>query len=378
MRIFYAAATSLNTAFESDLLRNNLYLSLIGLGHEIIEFDYDLRETFKNIDSTNPEQSKFIRKNRLKLSREMLGQIKEAHEYKPIDLFFSYFYDSCIFPETIDEIRKMGIKTVNFSGSQELQLVKEISSHYDWCLIPDKLSLEDYKKIGATPVYCQQAVNPVIYRPHDIPYEYDVTFVGQASNRRSEYIRYLLDQRIDVRVWGLGWQNYSALGRIKSLSDKGLKILISGVITEFLNFIESSFKKEKKSRIKLPYRNTGPVLSDAKMIKMFSQSKINLGLSDTDITEGITSQTYLRDIEIPMSGGFYMTQYTKGLEEFFEIGKEIVCYVDKKDMSDKIKYYLRNDSVRETIRQAGYERCLKDHILHKRFEAAFREMELVK
>ncbi|EKE04607.1 MAG: hypothetical protein ACD_20C00042G0016 [uncultured bacterium] len=378
MRIFYAAATSLNTAFESDLLRNNLYLSLIGLGHEVIEFDYDLRETFKNIDSTNPEQSKFIRKNRLKLSRELLGQIKEAHEYKPVDLFFSYFYDSCIFPETIDEIKKMGIKTVNFNGFHQLHLVKEISPHYDWCLVPDKSSLEDYKEIGAAPVYCQQAANPVIYRSYDIPYEYDVTFVGQAYGSRPEYIRYLLDQKIDVRVWGLGWQNYSAVGRIKSLSGRGLKTLLSGVIKEFLDFIESSFNKEKESRIKLPYRKTGPVLSDTRMVKVFNQSKINLGFSDTTMDNERSPQVCLRDIEIPMSGGFYMTQYTKELEEFFEIGKEIVCYIDKKDMSDKVKYYLRNDSVRENIRQAGYERCLRDHTWHKRFEIAFKEMKLVK
>jgi len=65
------------------------------------------------------------------------------------------------------------------------------------------------------------------------------------------------------------------------------------------------------------------------------------------------------------------------LEEFFEIGKEIVCYTDKEDMVNKIKYYLKHDDERETIRQAGYKRCLQDHTWHKRFEMAFHEMGII-
>ena len=92
MRIFYASDTSPNPDFNSDLWRNNLYLPLVDMGHEVIEFDYNLRETFKNLDPANYEQNKFIRRNRLKLSKELLNQIKKAHDEKPVDLFFSYFF----------------------------------------------------------------------------------------------------------------------------------------------------------------------------------------------------------------------------------------------------------------------------------------------
>ena len=148
---------------------------------------------------------------------------------------------------------------------------------------------------------------------------------------------------------------------------------------ELLELIETSFKKVNESEIKLPYNRTGQVLPDIEMIKTYSRSKINLGFSscgDTHIREERILQVRLRDFEVPMSGGFYMVEYMEELEEFFDIGKEIVCYKDKEDLAEKIKYYLKNDNEREAIRKAGYERCLRDHTWHKRFEMAFKKMEL--
>jgi spore maturation protein CgeB len=113
------------------------------------------------------------------------------------------------------------------------------------------------------------------------------------------------------------------------------------------------------------------------MIEMYSRSKINLGFSScgtTHETEDRVVQVRLRDFEVPMSGGFYLVEYMEELEEFFDIGKEIVCYSDPADLVDKIRYYLGHDRQREQIRRAGYERCRRDHTWHKRFEMAFKQM----
>ena len=50
MRIFYAADTTPNAAFRSNLWRLNLCVPLGDLGHEVVEFDSDLREIFRNLD----------------------------------------------------------------------------------------------------------------------------------------------------------------------------------------------------------------------------------------------------------------------------------------------------------------------------------------
>ena len=147
--------------------------------------------------------------NRPRVSAALLRQITAAHAARPVDVFFSYFYDACISPETIDAIRAMGVVTLNWycNASYQLSLVSEISPHYDYCLVPEKFRLQDYERLGAHPLYCQEAANPNIYQPHGGPVEFDVTFVGQKYADRAEYVRFLLDAGVDVRVWGPGWLN---------------------------------------------------------------------------------------------------------------------------------------------------------------------------
>jgi hypothetical protein len=50
----------------------------VDLGHDVVEFKYDLRKTFRNLNPQNPKQKAFIDKNRTKLSKELLRQIKAA------------------------------------------------------------------------------------------------------------------------------------------------------------------------------------------------------------------------------------------------------------------------------------------------------------
>jgi spore maturation protein CgeB len=398
MRIFYASWATPNALLDSNVWRNNLYLPLVDLGHDVVEFDYDFSETFRHLDTTDPSQMAFIQKNRPKITKTLLGQVKQAHSAKPIDLFLSYFYDACVLPEAIDEIRAMGVRTVNWycNGSYQLHLVSEISPHYDWCLVPEKFRLKDYVAMGAHPIYCQEAANPNIYKPYDLPVEFDVTFVGQAYGDRPAYIRYLAEQGINLHVWGCGWQNFRSnagkpdwtaplrralhIARL-SITGQGWQAVrhrLASLLST--NPGPSAPTGVPSASVSLPPSVLGSALSDEQMIQMYSRSKINLGFSACGSapqgSERIL-QIRLRDFEVPMSRGFYMVEHMQELEEFFDIGREIVCYTDKQDLADKIKYYLVHDEERERIRRAGYERCLRDHTWHKRFEMAFREMGMI-
>ncbi len=391
MHIFYASDTTPNPAFHSHVWRNNLYLSLLDLGHEVTEFQYDLSQTFRYVDKNNELHNVYIERNRPRLSRALINQIESVHRANPIDLFFSYFYDACVFPEIIDAIRALGITTVNWycNGSYQLHLVSEIAPHYDWCLVPERFRLKDYESIGARPIYCQEAANPCLYHPHDLPTEFDVTFVGQAYGNRPLYIRHLLDSGIDVRVWGYGWEKYqeNSLHRgLSSLLKKGVRLFdhrnwqMAPAKLKYFFFNRSDRKTVGQVRIALlPPRLIGPPLADAEMIRIFSRSKINLGFSicaEPDALGNTIRQVRLRDFEVPMSGGFYMVEYMEELEEFFRIGKEIVCYTTPEDLAEKIKYYLCHEAAREQIRRAGYERCLRDHTWQKRFQQVFERIGL--
>jgi hypothetical protein len=385
MRIFYAADNRPAAGLaESYIWHYNLYLPLCDLGHEVISFEYDLNPHFAHADLTSAANRKFNEAYRPRLEAELLRQIGEAHRQRPIDIFFSYFYASFVRPEVIQEIRRMGILSVNWycNASYQFHLIEEIAPAYDFCLVPEKFRLGDYRRVGANPIYCQEAANPNIYKPYPLPREFDVVFIGGKYGDRPQYIRYLLDADISVLVWGPGWQQPMRVSQPTSPPSPVLRLAK-------LRTVEGWRRVGRKAQhwlgllpppdppVTLPPAICGPPLSDEDMIKMYSRAKISLGFSscgDTHRTRQRILQVHLRDFEAPMSGAFYMVEYMEELEEFFEIGKEIVCYNNKVDLAEKIKYYLSHDTEREKIRQAGYRRAVNEHSWQKRFQEAFRQM----
>ena len=396
MRIFYAADTTPNAALESNLWRENLCAPLIDMGHEIVEFRYDLRDIFRNLDPADPDQRHFIERTRPRTSRELVTQVRAAHAERPIDLFLSYFYDACVLPEAIDEIRSLGIVTMNWycNASYQLHLVSAIAPRYDWCLVPEKYRLADYAALGARPIYCQMAANPSVYRPHAVPLEFDVTFVGQAYGERPAYVRYLHDEGIDIRVWGPGWTGEPLVGKdgmgvssLRRVPAAARKLLTARTWKRALGRLRRRAAEwgglvgqPTQSPVLVPREIAGNALTDLEMVLMYSRSRINLGFSSVGETHSQNErivQIRLRDFEVPMSGGFYMVEHMDELREFYEIGREIVCYHDRRDLADKIRFYLTHEREREEIRLAGRERALRDHTWRRRFENVFAEAGLV-
>lgn len=366
MRIFYAVpGTAHQTCLpNSNLWHVNLYLPLIDLGHEVVVFDFDYADFNLHLDTTIPHHQGFVGRNRPRFGEELLRQVKAAHAQQPIHLFFSYFYSAYVEPDVIREIGAMGITTVNWycNASYQFHLVEEIAPAYDYCLVPEKFRLDDYRRIGAKPIYCQEAANPNVYKPYDIPVQFDVTFVGQKYGNRPTYIRYLVDAGIDVRAWGPHWRPaipfWRRVGRRVKRALLGQKL---------------------PSPAGAALERYGPPLTDEEYIKMYSRSKISLGFSSVAETprqgEPIR-QVRLRDFEATMSGAFYLVEYFEELTEFFEPDREIVCFNDADELVDKARYYLTHDAERERIRQASMHRARSEHTWHKRFEMVFRQIGL--
>jgi spore maturation protein CgeB len=359
MRIFYAVPTSPISGVRSNLWRENLRGSLVSLGHEIIDFRYDLDTAFENLNPADPRQAEFIAKNRPLLGDALFTQVREEHGCRPIDVLFTYFYNACVRPEVIYQIRSLGIVTINWfcNASYQFQLISSIAPAYNYCLVPEKFRLEDYRRIGATPVYCQEAANPDVYHPCPERQVHDVSFIGQAYGERPSIIEWLVEHRVDARVWGPGWEHFQR--RRPSLNPARW-----GQIDE---------------SPRIPGRIIGGILSDDEMVRTFSRTKINLGFAGCWTGENTATritQIRLRDFEVPMSGGFYLTEYQDELEEFFKIDSEIVCYRDKEELLEKIRFYLNRPKLRELIRFAGRQRCLNEHTWQNRFRAVFEQIGL--
>lgn len=365
MRIFYAAPTTAHDRClpESLLWHANLYLPLQDLGHELVTFDVDYGPLNRNLDHELPEQKAFIDEHRPAFGEELLRQVQAALRDGPIDLFFSYFYSAYVEPGAIRAIRDLGIPTMNWycNGSYQFHLVEEIAPAFDWCLVPERFRLADYRRVGATPIYCQEAANPTVYRPFDVPREHDVSFVGQRYGDRGSYLRRLVDEGIDVRVWGPHWDEpapQTSLARRVIDAARG--------------------RRPDTSHVMPPERCGGP-LSDDEYVRMFSRSKVSLGFSRLleDPADGAPPrQVRLRDFEAPMSGAFYLAEAFDELAEFFEPGREIVFFDGPDELVEKARWYLAHDEERERIRLAGLERARREHTWQNRFRTVFADVGL--
>jgi spore maturation protein CgeB len=308
---------------------------------------------------------------------ELMRQKKDAEEInedllKVIDqeepnlLFF--FSGGPIKKETIGEITKNN-KTLTFWWVTDDNWIFEKTSKYwapyfNWIATCDPQTPAKYAKIGYKNVIkTQYACNHFLYQPLNLPKIYDVSFVGHPHGNRKKIIKKIETAGINVKCWGSGWPS----GRVSQ--EDMIKIFSQSKIN--LNFTKSSGVLWKELALLFLHRdydrsikiNTPRRFLDS--LKSFPETMWN-------------NQIKGRNFEIPGCGSFLLTEEADGLEDYYQIGKEIVCFKDIKDCIEKIKYYLTHEEEREAIAKAGYTRTLHDHTYEKRFNKIFKIIGLIK
>ena len=124
MRIFELIESSSNLSLkENRVWYRNLYEPLIDLGHDVLLFPAkDGRRAMQDSDHLAKER----------FSQRVLDKFLKENERHSFDLFFSYLMDGMIDPGVIDEIRRIGVPTCNFSCNNihQFYLVDELVSSF--------------------------------------------------------------------------------------------------------------------------------------------------------------------------------------------------------------------------------------------------------
>ncbi len=111
-----------------------------------------------------------------------------------------------------------------------------------------------------------------------------------------------------------------------------------------------------------------------KLIEELGTYKIKNDISQINVN--ITSRKWKTGIpydilQIMGSGGFLITNYQYGMEEYFCIGDEIVVYEDNKDLIDKINYYMLHEEERNEIASKGKKKVEQFYTLEHRIADMF-------
>ena len=243
-------------------------------------------------------------------SNEEIIDIVSAEHPKYL-LWPSMMYE--ITESTFQKIRKQGTLVVGWFFDDEVRFDNYSRwwiPFLDYCLTTDKEAPKKYEKLGCTAIYALPVSIPKIFIKLDLPLLYDVTFIGRKFGDRGMWIEQLRKRGINVQAFGKSWSN--------------------------------------------------GYVSIEQMVKIYNASKINLCFVKS---YGVNTRPQMKDkmFHVCMSGGFLLCEYIQGVEEFFEIDKEIVCFKGLEDATTKIQYYLTHETERLAIAQAGWERAKRDH-----------------
>jgi len=285
--------------------------------------------------------------NEEQLQKEIL---LKADEFKPDVIFFKIFKFEVKF-ETLKRLKEKYF-LFNWFGDDQWRFdnfSKYYALYFNAVITTDKFSIKKYNEIGQENVIRSQHASFENNQDYlNIDYKYDVSFIGGISPFRKWFVQELQKKGIKVECFGYGWEN----GKVTY--DEMNEIMLRSKIN--LN-ISNSLSYDIRYLISNP-RN---ILS---LIKSF----IIKGSKNV-------SQTKARIFEIPVRGGFELTEYVPSLEDYFCIGENLVCYSSVDEAALLIKYYLENGDERETIKSKSVEYARNNHTYLKRTENFMKEIE---
>ena len=288
-------------------------------------------------------------------SREDLQQkiIEKSTVIKP-DMIFFILQQEQVDVVTLQALKGKGFFTVNFFGDDQWRFdnwSSRFAPHFSACITTDKFSVDKYMEIGQNNIIRSQWASLESHvAVANVKYKYDVTFIGGMNRTRKWFIQELIKRGINIQCFGGGWNN----GRVTYEEMEEI-------------FLTSKINLNLSNSINYDMRY---MLSSLKAFLSTIRAMLSGGKN--------SSQIKARNFEIPVQGGFQLTDYVPTLEDYFEIGKDISCYGDIDEAELLIKYYLLHEDEREAIKLAGVKRARQEHTFKNRIVDFMLEVEKIK
>jgi hypothetical protein len=303
-----------------------------------------------------------------------------------LDLFLSYFFPQQIEPSAIAEIKKLGIPCVNFfcDNVREFSSVPSEFKCFDLNWVPEYEAIPMYKvaKVpylkAPMPCWVAPVLRTLPERETESP-----TFIGSADDLRKQLFSDALNLGAELVVRGPGWSGGSA----KHVSPK-LRSATS-VLRNQLRFARKhgikslGYKLQNKvfsTEVIIPAAVIKPPVWGDEYFKVSREARITLGVNrvSTVRTGNRRPLVYsrLRDIEAPMLGACYLTEFTAGLAHLYDLGEEIETYQTAEELAHKIDMLKRDSVRRRRMRGRAQQRALNDHSMAKTLRRILKRLDM--
>jgi hypothetical protein len=304
-------------------------------------------------------------------SRTVEFLLKEQTQGRVIDIFLSYLYPVQVEPTVIGEIRRLGIPCVNFfcDNVREFARIPSEYEPFDLHWVPEFEALAMYKSRGMSylhapmPCWVSSKWRTIPTAENNLP-----TFVGSADILRRALLGHALQLGAGFVVCGPGWGGDSIAEPKRSrsfktvLSNQWEMIRLQGSKV-WLRYLEQRF--HPLSYPAVPPAQVRPAAFGEDYVRATRDALVTIGVNRVPTLRASNRDpiTYsrLRDIEAPMLGACYLTEWTAGLGELYELGKEIETYRKAEELADKLKALQKDPERRCELRKLGQRRALESH-----------------
>lgn len=234
--------------------------------------------------------------------------------------------------EAANRLRQLGVPMLLYNNDdptgrrdgRRFDSLLEALPEYDLCVVLREPNVNEFLAYGANAVHrVWMSYDEVAHRPYDnienIPtaFRSEVAFVGTCirGEGRDEFLLALIDQGINVAIWGDRWQ-----------------------------------KSPGWSKLKAHWR--GSALSGREYVASLQGAKVALGF----LSSGNRDLHTTRSAEIPYARGLLCAQRTVEHLAMYREGEEAVFWDNVGECAEVCRKLLADDALREKIRQQGMTR----------------------
>ncbi|HKO19961.1 MAG TPA: glycosyltransferase [Acidobacteriaceae bacterium] len=297
------------------------------------------------------------------------------HGARGIDMFLAYLYPRQIETSAVKELQRLGIPCVNFfcDNVREYRRVPEEYCVFDAHWVPEYGALPMYRDAG---LRCVHAAMPVWVPPErrrsDHAEQYGPTFIGSRDAQREVLFAKAIRMGAPIRLRGPGWTaDRNGMHASPNAASPLARLANQRAVVDRFGAVGLLWKLSYRLHASVP---------DAVFSSSLDPSVFGDGYADVtqaaSVTIGVNRYpsyyhsfwypgTYsrLRDVEAPMLGACYLTEWTDGLEAMYEPGKEVEMFRSADDLVEKVRQLMADPKRRKSMRREAQRRALSDHAI---------------
>ena len=295
---------------------------------------------------------------------------------RPINLFLGYFYPKQVETVAIRELQQTGIPCVNFFCDNVREFVKPPAEYGSFALhwVPEFEALPMYRDAGLSYIHAPMPcwVSETLRNTPRVETE-PATFLGSADVLRRNLLGRALQGGADFVIRGPGWRGNADTTTARS---------ISGIMSNQIDLVKQRGFLGLLRKLEALTRSVPqPSISESQIsatvfdddyLRITREAVVTIGVNrvPTAFHSSRRPLVYsrLRDVEAPMLGACYLTEWTEGLEHMYELGKEIETYRTPEELTDKLSELRSDPPRRAAMRERAQRRALADHTVGRSIE----------